>query len=121
MATVGFFDVQCSKCRKRFGWSGRFVDRPACPRCGHRPPQTELDADQAELDRHRAVMRTHPGDAGPDGLREQRISAGLTLRQAAKMLAVFPSELSDIENGRRALDPELAGRMADVYDCGVKR
>jgi len=34
---VGFFDVQCRHCGKRFGWYGRLADRPPCPRCGTGP------------------------------------------------------------------------------------
>jgi hypothetical protein len=36
-AIVGFFDVQCGRCGRRFGWSGRASDRPPCPGCGGLP------------------------------------------------------------------------------------
>lgn len=46
-----FNDASCPKCSKRFGWRGQLTDRPACPGCGHRIPQEQLEAEQLELDR----------------------------------------------------------------------
>ena len=40
----GFIDARCPNCDAKIGWMGRMVDRPACPKCGHRPPQAELEA-----------------------------------------------------------------------------
>ena len=49
------FDAQC-KCGKRFGWSGTAADRPACPRCGHRPPQEELEAADREMEEFERLL-----------------------------------------------------------------
>jgi ribosomal protein S27E len=37
--TIGFFDVQCGRCGRRFGWHGHLADRPPCPGCGRLVPQ----------------------------------------------------------------------------------
>ena len=107
-------DVQC-KCGKRFGWAGRMANRPACPRCGDRPPQAELEEADRRMDADRELFLTHPMKATLDQLRQQRVAAGLTLRQAAKLLNISLSELSDYEFGRRHLEPAFAERMAKVY------
>ena len=41
--SFGFFDATCTKCHKRFGWSGRLSDKPACPKCGQRDPPPTID------------------------------------------------------------------------------
>ena len=69
---------------------------------------------QAARDR----MDTHPKDASADMRRQQRIDAGLTLRQAARLLEVDGAFLSEIENGRREPTADFADRMARVYDVG---
>jgi len=83
-------DAQC-KCGKRLGWSGTMRNRPACPACGHRPPQAELDAAADQMDAVRERLRTYPGNASAGMRRQQRVDAGLTLRQAAKLLGIAPS------------------------------
>jgi len=40
---VAFFDVQCGRCGRRFGWHGRLADRPPCPGCGRLVPQNSAD------------------------------------------------------------------------------
>lgn len=47
MAT--FYDAQCSKCKKKYGWEGH--DVPPCPHCGNPPnlEATEIDKKQIEL------------------------------------------------------------------------
>lgn len=40
--TKAFYDVRCEKCRRKFGWHGKWSDRPACPHCGHTIPREEL-------------------------------------------------------------------------------
>jgi hypothetical protein len=106
-----FIDVQC-KCGKKFGWCGDMTTRPPCPKCGLRPPQTELVAAQQRMDEDRRLMDSRPEAAVCS---KQRRLAGLTLRQAAKLLGVFPSHLSDVENRREALGAGLAERMIEVY------
>lgn len=45
----GFCDTTCPRCRSKIGWVGNAANRPACAKCGHRPPQAELDAEDAQL------------------------------------------------------------------------
>jgi ribosome-binding protein aMBF1 (putative translation factor) len=115
MSVPVFIDVLCPKCRRRFGWQGRMVDRPPCPRCGHQAPKVDLEAADARMDADRALIASRP-EASIVG--RQRVIAGLTLRQAAKLLGLTPSELSDLENGRHALTPELVDKMAAIYGVG---
>jgi ribosomal protein S27E len=39
-----FIDARCPKCGAHVGWHGRMSDRPACPKCGHRPAQASPGA-----------------------------------------------------------------------------
>jgi uncharacterized Zn finger protein (UPF0148 family) len=110
-------DASCPKCRRRFGWCGTLANRPACPMCGHRPPQSELDAEAAEMEAFHERLRTHPGRADGETRRQQRVDAGLTLRQAAKLLGILPVELNWYEKGIQP--PEsVCARMAEVYGVG---
>ncbi|REK40922.1 MAG: hypothetical protein DWQ20_00920 [Actinobacteria bacterium] len=43
MLSSAFIDASCEKCGLHIGWFGTMSNRPACRRCGHRPPQDELD------------------------------------------------------------------------------
>src|ERR1700737_4030596 len=97
---AAMIDVSCPKCNKRFGWGGDMVDRPPCPKCGYRPPQSELEAADKEMEAFALRLLTHPKNADLATRRQQRVDAGLTLRQAAKLLGVTPSTLSDVEWGR---------------------
>lgn len=40
--SFAFFDARCTRCSRKIGWRGRYVDMPMC-RCGYRPPQSELE------------------------------------------------------------------------------
>lgn len=44
-----FNDATCDNCGKRLSWTGDSKNRPACPKCGRRPPQEELDAVDKEM------------------------------------------------------------------------
>ena len=92
-------------------------NRPAC-HCGHRPPQEELDTISARMEAFQERLRTHPGKASADVRRLQRIDAGLTLRQAAKLLNISPVELSDYESCRAEPSAAVCERMAEVYGVG---
>jgi transcriptional regulator with XRE-family HTH domain len=50
--------------------------------------------------------------------RKARLAAGLTLRQAAKLIDIAPSELSLIERAEAQPLPRLAAAMANVYGAG---
>lgn len=110
----GMFDAQC-KCGKRFGWAGSVKDRPPCPRCGYRPDQADLEATDKAMEEMRQLLASRPEAAN---CRKQRIAAGLTLRQAAMLLKLTPSELSMIEMGRWDLADDVKARMAEVYQTG---
>ena len=114
--TVGFMDALCPKCKKRFGWYGRVVDRPACSRCGHRPDAADLERDQAAMNDFRELLKElREANPGWDKWQKARIAAGLTLRQAAKLLEVAPTTLSEIERGQNRPSEALADRMRRCY------
>lgn len=114
--SVGFFDAVCPKCRARIGWSGRAKDRPACHRCGHQIPKAELEEDARKIEEHRQMLRDlRTANPGWERWREARVAAGLTLRQAAKILDVDPSWLSAVERGERKPTEILAGKMIRCY------
>jgi hypothetical protein len=46
----GIHDATCLRCKKRFSWTGRVADRPACPQCGQRPAQDELWQTEAKIE-----------------------------------------------------------------------
>jgi ribosome-binding protein aMBF1 (putative translation factor) len=111
-------DVQCA-CGKRFGWQGNFADRPPCPRCGARPPQAELDASDLNSEEDEQRRRTDPLCAAGDVLRQQRVDAGLSLRQAATKLEVGPAVLSSWEQGRARVPESYARKMVELYGLHV--
>lgn len=114
MAT--FYDASCDKCGRRFGWQGELTDRPNCPRCGHRPPDKELADAQAKMDDfERMLIELRQANPGWDKWQKARVAAGLTLRQAAKLLEVAPQTLCDIEQGRQKPSEALAKRMGECY------
>lgn len=112
----GFIDAQCPKCRAKIGWYGRVVDRPACHRCGHKPPAADLEHDQAEIDNFRELLaELRQANPGWDKWQRARVAAGLTLRQAAKLLSVLPTQLSEIEQGKVRPSEEFAKQMSECY------
>ncbi len=112
-----FIDATCRSCRKRIGWFGRAIDQPACPRCGWKPDRATLEADQAMMDDFReTLLELREANPNWEHWRKARVGAGLTLRQAAKLLDVIPSDLSDIENGRKQASEALSSRMVRCYD-----
>lgn len=113
-------DVQC-KCGKKIGWTGKFVDCPPCPRCGYRPPGEELAKADTQMEEDRRLLLANPLHASGQILRNQRVAAGLGLRQAAKLLDVYPLYLSEVEQGRQKLPTELAEKMADLYQVGPEK
>jgi ribosome-binding protein aMBF1 (putative translation factor) len=110
-------DVQC-RCGIRFGWAGTMRNRPPCPSCGDRPTQEKLDAMADQMEADRKLLDTHPGKATADERRRQRVAAGLTLRQAAKKFGIFPSDLSEYEQGTMTPSEALLEQMAEVYGVG---
>ena len=115
---AAMIDVSCPKCRRRFGWCGTMRNQPSCPRCGHRPPQAELDAAEDVMTYFAEQLRTHPGLASAEMRRQQRVDAGLTLRQAARQLGITAVELSDYESCRAEPSAALCERMAAIYGVG---
>lgn len=110
----GFFDVQC-RCGRRFGWCGEWSDRPACPHCGFRPPQDELDAIQMKLDaaRERALADDRDGLQNP--WRQMRRARSMTLHAAAVALKISCTELSSIERGEAEPVVELIRCLRALY------
>ena len=114
----GYFDARCWKCGVRIGWQGELKDAPRCHKCGAEPDRKALAEDQAKMDEAERLMLLHPRDAKPRDLQQQRVQAGLTLRQAAGQLGVEARLIADCENGRCELPAELAQKMAECYQCG---
>jgi hypothetical protein len=108
-------DARCEKCGKWIGWCGSAANRPACPKCGHRPDQADLDAADAEMKKFEELLASRPNASV---CRQQRVAAGLTLGQAAKLLGMEAKDLSDVESGRRPLGDTLRDMMAQCYGVG---
>ncbi len=114
--TQAFIDAICRSCRKRIGWFGRAVDQPACPRCGWKPDPASLERDQAEMDAYREILiKLREANPNWEHWRKARVAAGLSLRQAAKILTITPSNLSKIEQGQLTPTQNLAWHMARCY------
>jgi DNA-binding XRE family transcriptional regulator len=114
-----FIDVSCAKCGKKFGWFGLVVERPPCPRCGDRPAPADLERDQAAMNDFRELLaELRQANPGWDQWRKARIAAGLTLRQAARLLEVAPMTLSEIERGENRPSEALTARMIRCYEGG---
>lgn len=52
----GFFDATCTNCKRKVGWSGSYLDRPPCPRCGHKLTKEELEEGDTEDREHIEAM-----------------------------------------------------------------
>src|SRR4051812_12744156 len=93
---IAFYDACCPGCGRKIGWLGELKDRPAC-RCGRRPDQAELEAADRKMDEMKELLLARPT---AEVCRRQRIVAGLSLGQAAKLLGLTRLRLADYENGR---------------------
>lgn len=114
--TNNFMDASCRKCGAHIGWHGRVIDMPRCRKCGAEPDRKRLEADQAEIDNFRELLtELRQANPGWDKWQKARVSSGLSLRQAAKMLGVTPTELSDYEQCRKVPSEAFAQRMSDCY------
>ena len=119
MGEITFFDASCQKCQRKFGWQGTVLDRPPCPRCGFQIPAEKLQHDAEEIAAFRELLKElRQANPGWDKWQKARVAAGLTLRQAAKLLEVAPTTLSEIERGQNRPSEALAGRMARCYEGG---
>ena len=115
--TRAFMDATCPKCKRRIGWHGTVLDRPACA-CGHQIDKAELQADHDKVAEFRRLLLLSPHQASGSDLRKQRIAAGLTLRQACQRLALTGADLTEIEQGLTKPDEALATRMGNLYGMG---
>ncbi len=111
-------DATCPKCRQHIGWYGTVLERPACPRCGHRIDKAALQADHDKVAEFRRLLALDPHKAAGADLRAQRIVSGLTLRQAATLLDLAPTGLSRFEQGIDKPDDALATKIGKVYGMG---
>jgi hypothetical protein len=112
----GFYDVCCAKCRRKYGFSGRFSDQPPCPRCGHKTDPVALAEDQKKIDEYRELLCRRPV---PIVCYRQRVAAGLGLGQGAKILGLTRQELADIELGRAKMPEGMAEKMAVAYGLRI--
>ena len=115
--TKAFIDACCKRCHARIGWYGTVLEHPGCPRCGWKPAPETLQSDHQKMVNFRELLtELRQANPGWDKWQKSRVAAGLTLRQAAKLLEVAPTTLSEIERGQNRPSEELAGRMARCYD-----
>lgn len=63
MHLPAFNDVQCPKCKRRFGWHGTSQQCPPCPRCGHKIPLADLEADEKEIEAFRQMLLERNDDS----------------------------------------------------------
>jgi len=113
----GFFDATCPDCGARIGWAGELKDRPPCPRCGHRPNQSELDEADRRFGEY-MERSTEERDRRP--FAQARRGKMLTLVGAARALGISPTHLSAIEHGRAEPSGDVLRRMADLYDVSMQ-
>lgn len=111
-----FFDASCRKCKRRIGWTGKVTDQPPCPTCGTEPDRAQLKADQDEIESFQKLL-AEMKKKNPAFVTWQpaRVKAGLTLRQAAELLGITPSDLSAFENGRYIPTAEQITAMGKLY------
>jgi ribosome-binding protein aMBF1 (putative translation factor) len=111
-----FIDASCGKCRARIGWYGTALEHPGCRRCGWKPDPVALKHDHDEMVNFRELLaELRTANPGWEKWQKARVAAGLTLRQAAKILEVAASDLSDVEQCRKRPSEALAERMARCY------
>ena len=109
-------DARCRKCGRRFGWSGRVLDAPPCPRCGERIPAADLEHDQVELEEFSRWLMERPARTGAKEFwNRARHAAGLSLGQAAAILGIGVGDLNAISEGRADPLPWFAERMRKAY------
>lgn len=114
--TKAFIDASCRRCGAHIGWYGTVLEHPGCRRCGTKPDPERLKADHEEMQNFRELLKElRAANPGWDKWQKARVAAGLTLRQAAKLLDVTPAMLSEIERGQNRPSEDLAGRMARCY------
>lgn len=56
---MAFIDGTCLKCGRRYGWQGKIVDQPPCPKCGNEPDREALAKTQEQMDKA-AELRVTP-------------------------------------------------------------
>lgn len=81
--------------------------------CTDRPITAE---DRATLERTLASSRGEP-----QAPYQARVDAGLSLRQAAKILEIGAAALSDVEWGRAIPSDDLIARMERAYACVIEK
>ncbi len=113
-------DATCSCCDTHIGWYGTMRNRPACRKCGYRPSQESLDATADKIDDLRRLESLSPHKASGEELRQQRINAWLSLRQAATLIGITPSNLSSWEMGRYAMPEDMSAKVAKIYGIEPK-
>jgi len=67
------------------------------------------------------TLNTHNDWSPCHVIQRARQVKGLTQRELSQRVGVSPSTLSQVENGRRALDPALAARLAVELDLQGQR
>ena len=111
-----FCDASCSRCGKRFGWTGKMSDCPPCPRCGYRPHQDEINSDINTLREAGEFFREWANRKEVESCWTQmRFSAGLTVVQASKQLEIPCSILVSIEAQEASPLPWLQQKINQIY------
>lgn len=111
-----FFDATCTKCRRRYGWTGTYLTKPpVCPYCGSAGHQPALESDMEMIRQARELFHEYKTATPGPTRKNQRIAAGLTVGQAAPRLDLTPEVLKAVEDGSVACTEELAAKMNKVY------
>ena len=109
------FDVQCRKCRRKYGWGGEVLDQPPCPYCGTKPDPEKLAHDASEIKAFRELLAKRAKDCTGPELAKKREGSGLFLHIAAVKLHIPHAVLTAMEEGRVKPTDEQAARMDKLY------
>jgi DNA-binding XRE family transcriptional regulator len=93
-------DLQCKKCKHRYGFSAPVGVKPVpCPKCGTFPDAAVWEKDQKEIAGFVHLLNmSKNGTMDAADWRKARETSGLTLEQAAKLMDVRKEEILTVED-----------------------
>jgi hypothetical protein len=110
-------DIRCPnpRCRKRIGWYGTYLDRPACWNCGHRPEQKELQEVQTKFEEDERILNTELDKLPVKERREKRRKAGLSVHQTSRLTNIDVSRIAKFESGTGELTQSELETLDKLY------